>query len=145
MFKDEIILMNACADAVEWVGDKSFEQAWASCERGDWMLWWWIRKYPDDRMIFEAKARCAELVRHLMNDECSLDAVQAAHDYAAGKISKEELQVIAAATAYAATAYAAPHAPHGRLGLLGGRGDGPQGREHRGRCRSRERVSDLTQ
>ena len=32
--------MNACSEAVDWLQTKlTFEQAWADCERGDWMLW----------------------------------------------------------------------------------------------------------
>jgi hypothetical protein len=31
--------MNACREAVEWVGDRSLATAWAECKRPDWMLW----------------------------------------------------------------------------------------------------------
>ena len=34
--------MGACKSAVEWIGDKTKEQAWNECERGDW-LWWYLR------------------------------------------------------------------------------------------------------
>jgi len=31
--------LDACEDAVAWVGKKSLKTAWAKCERADWMLW----------------------------------------------------------------------------------------------------------
>ena len=41
-FREELINMGACKSAVEWIGDKTKEQAWNECERGDW-LWWYLR------------------------------------------------------------------------------------------------------
>ena len=29
----------ACGPARRWVGDKSLQEAWATCHRGDWMRW----------------------------------------------------------------------------------------------------------
>ena len=37
-FRDELIALRACPEAVKWVGDRTREQAWAECERGDWTL-----------------------------------------------------------------------------------------------------------
>ena len=32
--------MRACDDAVDWLIEQpSYEKAWATCDRGDWMLW----------------------------------------------------------------------------------------------------------
>lgn len=30
-FKDQLVKMDACADAVKWVGDRTMDQAWAEC------------------------------------------------------------------------------------------------------------------
>ena len=108
-FNNELKGLKADQEFIDWVGEKTFKDAWRTCERGDWMLWYWATKYPDDRMIFEAKARCAELDKRLMKDERSLAAVQAAHDYAAGKIDKSALRMYAdaAVSAFAAAAFAA--------------------------------------
>ena len=39
-FIDKLNDIKACSDAVEWCKDyKTLSQAWAACERGDWMLW----------------------------------------------------------------------------------------------------------
>ncbi len=31
--------LDACGDAVKWVGDRDLKTAWEQCERVDWMLW----------------------------------------------------------------------------------------------------------
>ena len=34
-FADQLRKMSACSDAVAWVGDRTLQQAWTTCERGD--------------------------------------------------------------------------------------------------------------
>jgi len=103
--------LNACSEAREWVGDKSLKKAWERCERGDWMLWYYFKEVGFTKDLVKAKADCASLVKHLMKDQRSLDALQACYDYVDGKISKEELRRVAAyasdAAAYASAADAA--------------------------------------
>ena len=41
--KEELIELKACEEAIKWVGEKTPEEAWNTCERGDWM-WWLIWK-----------------------------------------------------------------------------------------------------
>jgi hypothetical protein len=38
-FKDRLISIDACDPAVAWVGEQTLDQAWATCHRGDWMVW----------------------------------------------------------------------------------------------------------
>jgi len=38
-FRNKIIKLKACPEAVEWVGDRDFATAWRECKRADWMLW----------------------------------------------------------------------------------------------------------
>ena len=98
--------LNACQEAIEWVGDKSLEQAWNTCHRGDWMLWIYAKLYPDNlKELTLAKGHCANTVRHLMKDQRSLDAVDAAIAFGEGRITSEELKK-AASDAYDAASYA---------------------------------------
>ena len=30
----------ACDEAVIWIANKSTQEVWETCERGDWLLWW---------------------------------------------------------------------------------------------------------
>ena len=106
MKKLEFIDLEACDEAADWAQGKTWEEVYTTCHRGDWLLWLFARTNPDNsRKLTLAKAHCANTVRHLMSDERSIAAVDAAIAYGEGKITKEELN--AAAYAYAATAAAA--------------------------------------
>jgi len=99
--------LNACKDAREWAGDKSWEEIYNTCHRGDWLLWLFKRTNPDDlQLLTLAKGHCANTVRHLMKDERSIKAVDAAIAFGEGKISRDELDA-ADAAAFAASASAA--------------------------------------
>jgi hypothetical protein len=102
--KDLLLRLRACKEAVEWAGDKTAEEVIDTCHRGDWLLWLAYKLEVDDRPLALAKGHCANTVRHLMQDERSIKAVDAAIAYGNGEISKEELKdaAYAAASAYAA-------------------------------------------
>ena len=105
--KELLNKLKACQDAMEWAGDKSWQEIYNTCHRGDWLLWLFKRTNPDDlQLLTLAKGHCANTVRHLMKDERSIKAVDAAIAYGEGKISREELDA-AASAAYAAYADAA--------------------------------------
>jgi hypothetical protein len=38
-FKKQLMDMDACHQAVSWVGDRTLTEAWSECQRGDWMIW----------------------------------------------------------------------------------------------------------
>ncbi len=106
--KTEIEKYRPCEDAIEYRKQfKTFKEAWEACPRGDWMLWLAAKLKIDNRLLTLAKGRCAETVKHLMTDERSVRAVEAAIAYGKNEISAEELRVAADADAYAADAYAA--------------------------------------
>ena len=100
--------MNACPEAVEWVGDKNLKTAWAECERGDWMLWLMGRVCKDERIVVLAAAKTANLVRHLMKDPRSRSALDKALEYGGGFDAAASAH--AAASAYAVYAAASASA-----------------------------------
>jgi len=104
--------LEACPEAIEWCTERNIttlEEAWEKCERGDWMLWLYQKLYPENiRELTLAKGHCVNTVRHLMKDERSIKAVDAAIAFGEGKIGEEELRKAAAvAAAYVAAAAAA--------------------------------------
>ncbi len=102
--------LNACEEAREWAGDKSWEEVYTTCHRGDWLLWLFAKTNPKDlRLLTLAKGHCANTVRLLMADQRSIDAVDAAIAFGEGRIGVEELKDAASAAAYAAS-YAAAYA-----------------------------------
>jgi len=94
--------LNACDDAIQWAKDKTWNEIFETCHRGDWLLWLFKKTNPDNfKELTLAKGHCANTVRHLMKDERSIKAVDAAIAFGEGKITKDELSA-AAAAAYAA-------------------------------------------
>ena len=110
-FQELLKKYNACKDAVIWAKDKPIEQIVKECHRGDWLLWLAYIIKVDERKVFLTKGYCAKTVIHLMKDDRSKKAVQAAIDFGNNKINKEELRKAVAAaatvTAVAADAVAA--------------------------------------
>lgn len=100
--KFDLSQFRPCFEAAEYYATKdSFEQAWNDCHRGDWMLWIAARLGVDLQVLTLAKGKCAETVIHLMRDERSKKAVEAAIKFGNGEISREDLNA-AYADAYAA-------------------------------------------
>jgi len=96
--KDLLIKLNACQEAKDWVGNKTWEEAYETCPRGDWMLWLFSKTNPKDlQRLTLAKGHCANTVRHLMKDERSINAVDAAISYGEGKSTIEVLNAAWAA------------------------------------------------
>jgi len=115
--KNLLIKLEACREAIEWVGDKDLKEAWETCHRGDWMLWLAAMTKVDHRTLTLAKGRCAKTVVHLMKDELIINAVKAAIDYGNGRITYKELDnaadaAYAAHAAYTTTDHAAAHAAY---------------------------------
>ena len=103
--KELLIKLKACEAAREWAGDKSWPEIFATCYRGDWLLWLFYHTAGDKRLLTLAKGHCVNTVRHLMKDERSVNAVDVAIRYGNGEATNEELRA-AAAAAYAAAAAA---------------------------------------
>jgi len=102
-FKEQLENINACEEALNWLGNKTLQEAFATCERADWMLWAYAKLYPDNlQELTLAKGHCVNTIRHLMKDEHRINAIDAAIQFGEGKISKEELNAAASAAAYAA-------------------------------------------
>ena len=104
--------LSACEEAVKDAHSfKTSEELWATCARGDWMLWLIGRiiNQSDEaqlRKLTLVKARCAKLVIHLMKDERSRKAVEIAERFGLGQANREELDAAAAAACDAARAAA---------------------------------------
>ena len=119
--KELLIKLGACDPAIEWAGNKSWEEIYNTCHRGDWLLWLHYHTNNEDLQVRTlAKGHCANTVRHHMKDGRSLRAVDTAIAFGEGKATIEELNDAAYAAAYAAAnssasaaydAYAAASAP----------------------------------
>ena len=55
--KELLLKLKACGPAIDWAGDKTIEEIWETCHRGDWMLWLARKLNIDKRVLTIAKAR----------------------------------------------------------------------------------------
>ena len=111
---DQLVAIAACRDAVEWVGTRPIEQAWAECERGDWMLWLSGKIDIDRKLIVLAACACAEPALAFVpaGEDRPRRAIEVARAWCADAATLDDVR--AAAYAYAAAdadaAYAAAYA-----------------------------------
>ena len=109
--------LGACADAVEWVGDRTLAQAWSECHRADWMFWFlerskgWSRDALNECLI-DIMALALEAARPTCERESYWAQVEAAHAQTRDAIrNKGDLSAAAlAADAAAGAAWAAADA-----------------------------------
>jgi len=107
--QEKLLELDACEEARDWAAEKTLSEIWATCERGDWMLWL-AQRSPgvDFRLLTAAKAACAEFSRPYMKDKRSIKALDMAHAFGRGECSADDLAAAAsAAYAAASAAYAA--------------------------------------
>jgi len=71
----------ACQEAQKWASTFTIEETIAKVERGDWLLWLAKKLDLPIKPLTLAKARCAKTVIHLMKDQRSIDAVNAAERF----------------------------------------------------------------
>ena len=81
--KDILIKFHTCNESIDWAGDMSVKEAWASCPRGDWMLWFAVKLQADKGKIFLVKSLAFHEMYKLMKDERSRDTVLAIADASA--------------------------------------------------------------
>ena len=106
-FHDKLIELNACEEAIQWVGDKTLERAWKECHRGDWMLWLADEIHVNQKLIVKAACTCARLaLPHVPAGETRpLIAIETTEKWCEGEATIEEVRK-AAEAAYAARAAA---------------------------------------
>jgi hypothetical protein len=105
--KELLIKLNACKEAIEWAGDRTIEQIVKDCDRGDWLLELAKKIGIELQPLTLAKGHCANTVRHLMENETSIKAVDMAIAFGEGRATMEELNNAAEAASYASAFYAA--------------------------------------
>ena len=98
--KELLIKLQACQEALVWAGDKTWEEIYNTCERGDWLLWLHDKTNKEDLQVRTlAKGHCANTVRHLMQDERSLKAIDTAIAFGDGRATLQELDAAYSAAA----------------------------------------------
>ncbi len=119
-FADKLKKMGACPEAIKWVGNKTFKQAFDECERGDWMFWYLERvakTKAEKKALALAACDCAERALKFIpaGEDRPRQAIKAARKYLKYPTEANKSAVVSAAhaAAHAADAtYATAHAAY---------------------------------
>jgi len=119
-----LIELDACGEAQQWSRGKSLATVWATCERGDWLLWLCGRMvdkkgWPTRQQLVLAACACAEPALKYVKtgEDWPHIAIATAIRWANGKATIKEVRdaanaANAADAADAAAAYAAAYAAY---------------------------------
>ena len=88
--KKQLEKIHACYEAIEWIGDRNLEQAYAECPRADWLIWYAKRMNVSTQKLILASALCVNTVRHLVTEK-NLKYLDTAILYGTGQATFEEL------------------------------------------------------
>ena len=111
--------LKVCPEGYEWAKDKTLKEAWSTCERGDWMLWYAAKLDVDRRLLVKAACACARLSLKLVPDgeERPRIAIETAEAWTDGKASIQDVNAAANAAEFTAriATYAAAFAAHAAI------------------------------
>ena len=120
-----LVKLGACNEAIAFANGKELAEAWATCERPDWMMWLCVkmmrkRGWPTHQQVVLCACDCAETVLPIFEGKYPKDsrprtAIETARKWVNGEASLEEVRDAAnaaytAANAAHAAAYTAAHA-----------------------------------
>lgn len=92
---------NADVEHIKWIEEnkiETLEEAWESCNRGDWLLWMAERLFGvDQRKLTMCAALCAHTVVQHIEDPISKDAVRIAFLFSRSKVTLDEVKEAKAA------------------------------------------------
>jgi len=110
-FKQQLINLDVCKEAIDWVEDRTIQQAWKDCHRGDWMLWLLEQMegekgWLDEKEIMLLGCWCARrALKYVSEGETRpLKAIEAKEKWAKGEITREEMDAARSAANAAAWA-----------------------------------------
>jgi len=110
-FKQKLIALGACREAVDWAEGKSFEGAWNTSPRADWMLWLLgkIDGKASSRIIFASCACARTALKYIpVGEDRPRLAIETAELFVEGKATIKELESAEEAARAAWVAASAP-------------------------------------
>lgn len=92
-FADELRKRRACIHAVDWVGSKTREEAWANCPRASWMMWYATRVGNNHKKVVLTACACLHEALPPDDDEYlpSLHTVEVVEDWCRDEKTREEV------------------------------------------------------
>jgi hypothetical protein len=83
--KQKLKELNACQEAIEWVGERTIEQAVNDCHRGDWLIWLGQKIGIDNYKLIATKEHCANISRYLRKEHEVMTAIELSSAYRSRK------------------------------------------------------------
>ena len=105
-FKGQLVALRACSEAMAWAGDKPLEEAWETCERADWLLWFAAKVGVDRKVVVLAACAVARTTLQYVKpgEARPLKAIETAEAWVRGEANIEDVRRVAADAADAAYA-----------------------------------------
>ena len=100
-FREQLVRLNACEEAREWVGDRDIESAWSECERGDWMMWLAGCVDVDRVLVVDAACDCAALAAAKVKDAAMRESIERVIDLTRRYVRGEVTWVVVAKARHA--------------------------------------------
>jgi hypothetical protein len=102
-FREWLVSHGACKPALDWLGDRTPQQAWDECPDPRWMFWWLGHTPHDRKTLVLCVCEIARTVLHLVpeGEDRPRIAIETAEAWARGDATVEQVKE-AAAAAYAA-------------------------------------------
>ena len=89
-FQERLKEIEACAEGLEWAKNLTPRQAWETCDRGDWLLFWARAEKCSHRKTVLARTRFNKLFLHLITDKRCVNAIDVSERYGLGEATLEE-------------------------------------------------------
>ena len=110
--RDPLIASGVDPEALDWLGDLTFADAWHVCERGDWLLWWAARcpaftaggALHHEMVLASCEIARTALVYVMAGEGRPLAAIETAEAWTRGDTTIEQAQTAAWAAHLAADA-----------------------------------------
>ena len=97
--------LESCKEAVRWVEGRTLAEAWAECQRADWMLWLAGRTMDRRLVVLATCAAVRPALEHAPAGEGGpRRAIETAEAWARGEATEDEVRAAASAASAAWTA-----------------------------------------
>lgn len=97
-FRELLIRLQPCSDGLDWVENKTIDQAIREVERGDWVIWLAYKLGLPQHNIKYAESQCLKTIETLFRDELSFQCMQVVERYGIiggkGDLNKSEIQLM---------------------------------------------------
>lgn len=90
--KSKLIQLGVCRESIEWCGNRTPQQAYEECERGDWLLWMAIKCGVNQKIVALTACACADTVLYLTEGVLPCKVLKVVRKHLKGKATLSEVK-----------------------------------------------------